>query len=100
MSLNEKQRGFPTGLRVMASERHDLCLLEVKPSLEEAKLMGSDDWLRVDLVEVWGCGGVEAMQTQQRLKEWETREILRRRKVFLSVGRLIEVAILINYRAD
>lgn len=81
VSLNEKQRGFPTGLRVMGSQLHDYCLFEVKSSLEEARVK-EGDWMQVQLMEVWGCGGVEAMETQQRIKQWETREILRRRKVY------------------
>lgn len=32
-------------------------------------------------VEVWGCGGVEAIESQRRVKDWEKREILRRRQV-------------------
>ena len=80
LSLNEKQRGFPTGLRVMASHRYDFCLLEVKPSLEEAQVNGGE-WMQVVLVEVWGCGGREAQQTQQRIREWESKQVLRRREV-------------------
>ena len=80
LSLNERQRGFPTGLRVMASQRYDYCLLEIKPSLEEIRL-GEGEWMHIQSVEVWGCGGKEAQETQQRIKEWETRQVLRRREV-------------------
>lgn len=80
MSLNEKQRGFPYGLRVMASQKYDYCLFEVKSSLEEASFQGGE-WMQVVLVEVWGCGGVQARETQMRIKEWEAREVLRRREV-------------------
>ena len=31
--------------------------------------------------QVWGCGGVEAVVQQQKWKEWEKREVERRRKV-------------------
>ena len=79
VSLNEKQRGFPTGLRVTTSDKHDSCLLEVDPSLEKASFR--NEVMLVRKVEVWGCGGVEAMESQQRVKKWEQREILRRRKV-------------------
>ena len=80
LSLNEKQRGFPFGLRVMASHRYDYCLLEIKSSLEEVR-HGEGEWMPVQLVEVWGCGGREAQETQQRIKEWEARQVLRRREV-------------------
>ena len=80
MSLNEKQRGFPTGLRVMSSNQYDDILLEVDSSLSSAKFRGGDS-MSVRRVEVWGCGGVEAMESQRRVKDWEQREILRRRKV-------------------
>ena len=80
ISLNEKQRGFPVGLRVMTSDRYDDCLLEVEPSLEVARFRGGDG-MSVRRVEVWGCGGVEAAESQRRVKVWEKQEILRRRKV-------------------
>lgn len=80
VSLNEKQRGFPTGLRVMASQRYDYSLLEVKPSLEEAR-SGEGEWMQVQLVEVWGCGGMDAQQSQRRIKEWEAKQVLRQREV-------------------
>ena len=79
VSLNEKQRGFPTGLRVTTSDKHDSCILEVDSSLEKASFHNEE--MLVRKVEVWGCGGVEAMESQQRVKKWEEREILRRRKV-------------------
>ena len=82
ISLNERQRGFPTGLRVMASDKHDSCLLEVDSSLEKARFRGGAEMV-VRQVEVWGCGGVEAMESQRRVKKWEEGEILRRRKVGL-----------------
>lgn len=84
VSLNEKQRGFPNGLRVMASQKYDYCLFEIKSSLEEARLQ-EGEWMQIQLVEVWGCGGMQAKETQLRMKEWETREVLRRREVYLDV---------------
>ncbi len=30
---------------------------------------------------MWGCGGVEAIESQRRMKAWEKRLILRQRKV-------------------
>lgn len=36
ISLNEKQRGFPTGLRVMADSQYKEAVLLVEPSLEKA----------------------------------------------------------------
>lgn len=65
----------------MASDKYDYCLLELKSSFEEARLK-EDEWLRVDLVEVWGCGGMQATETQQRIKQWEARQALRHREVF------------------
>ena len=80
MSFNEKQHGFPTGLCVMASQQYNYCLFEMKSSLEEARLQESD-WMQVQLIEVWGCGGMQAKEMQQRTKEWEAREVLRHREV-------------------
>ena len=80
VSLNEKQRGFPTGLRVMSSDRHQCCVFELKSSLDEARLH-EGDWLKVESVEVWGCGGTQAAEMQQRIKEWEAKEVIRRREV-------------------
>ena len=45
----------------------------------QAHFQGMD--LAVTVVEVWGCGGVEAADSQRRVKAWESKEILRRRKV-------------------
>ena len=82
VSLNEKQRGFPCGLRVMASEKYKYCLLEVMASLDQARLM-EGEWMQVQLIEVWGCGGVEGMESQQKIKELEAKDIQRRREVIL-----------------
>ena len=79
-SLNEKQRGFPKGFRVMLSEKHDFCLFEMDTSLEKARVSGGD-WMPVSSISVWGCGGVEAMETQHRVKMWEAKEIIRRKQV-------------------
>lgn len=65
----------------MSSDKHDLCVFEVDPSLEQARLR-EGDWMRVSCISVWGCGGVEAMETQHRVKEWEAKEIMRRRQVY------------------
>ena len=64
----------------MASQKHEYSLFEVKSSLEEARFQ-EGEWMQVQLVEVWGCGGVQAKDTQRRIKEWERREVLRRREV-------------------
>ena len=84
ISLNEKQRGFPTGLRVMKSETSEL--LKVEPSFDSVTFL-SGRMLSVDCVEVLGCGGVEGAESQRRLKEWEKRQILRRRKVQSTLSR-------------
>ena len=80
VSLNEKQRGFPTGLHVMESDKYRDTLLYVDSSLEKAKFLDSD-LMPVRRMDVWGCGGAEAAESQRRVKEWEKREILRRRLV-------------------
>lgn len=41
MSLNEKQRGFPTGLRVMADTNYKDCVLLVDSSFEKATYNGN-----------------------------------------------------------
>lgn len=82
VSVNEKQRGFPTGLRIMASQRYDYCLFEVRSTLAEARLR-EGEWMKVEFMEVWGCGGMQARETQLRIKAWESREVLRRRQVHI-----------------
>ena len=57
-------------------------LLHVDSSLEKAKFMTSDP-MPVQWMEVWGCGGAEAAESQRRVKEWEKKEIMRRRLVCL-----------------
>ena len=83
VSLNEKQRGFPTGLRVMESDKYKDILFSVDSSLDKAKFLDSD-LMVVRKMEVWGCGGAEAAESQRRVKEWEKKEILRRRMVRLN----------------
>ena len=80
LSLNEKQRGFPTGLRVRTSERDSLCVLEVKESLESARVRGGE-WMSIRSLTMWGCGDVEALESQQKMKDWTQKEIARRRQV-------------------
>ena len=80
ISLNEKKRGFPTGLRVMSSETNGTCLLDVDSALETAHYHGAA--MAIVSVEVWGCGGDKAMESQQKMKEWEKQLILRRRQVY------------------
>jgi hypothetical protein len=80
ISLNEKQRGFPTGLRVMTDTNYKDCVLMVDSSLEKVTYKNG---LPLDLkeIEVWGCGGQEAAESQRRLREWENKEVLRRQKI-------------------
>ena len=80
VSLNEKQRGFPTGLRVMESDKYRDTLLFMDSALDKVKFLDSD-LMPIRRLEVWGCGGAEAVESQRRIKEWEKREILRRRQV-------------------
>ncbi len=82
MSLNEKQRGFPSGLRVLGNGGTPL--LTVDPSLNTVTFLG-EEGMSVECVEVWGCGGVEAVESQRRMKEWEKRQISLRGKVRVSV---------------
>lgn len=64
----------------MESDKYREELLHVDSSLEKAKFMTSDP-MSVQRLEVWGCGGAEAAESQRRVKEWERREIMRRRLV-------------------
>ena len=61
-------------------EGKGMCLLEVDSSLESAHYLGGGDMVVVR-VEVWGCGGEMAAESQKRMKEWEKKEIMRRRNV-------------------
>ena len=63
----------------MSSDGSGTCLLEVDSALETARYDGQE--MKVGRVEVWGCGGEQAAESQKRMKEWEKKEILRRRKV-------------------
>ena len=47
----------------------------------------------VQRVEVWGCGGLQARETQQRIKEWEAKEVLRRREVRRGVDIVITLIV-------
>lgn len=71
-------------MRVMSSQKYDYCLFEVKSNLEEARLQ-EGEWMPIHLIEVWGCGGMQAKETQLRVKEWEARELQRRREVWCVV---------------
>ena len=82
ISLNEKRRGFPTGLRVMSSETNTTCLLQVDSALETACYRGNT--MTIVRLEVWGCGGDKAAESQQKMKEWEKQLILKRRKVYIT----------------
>lgn len=50
MSLNEKQRGFPTGLRFMADDSHKTTLFEIDSSLEKGEKSGLQ--MNVNKIEV------------------------------------------------
>ncbi len=54
-------------------------LLCVDSSLSNVSFLGKE--MVVECVDVWGCGGVEAVESQRRMKEWEKRQINLRRKV-------------------
>ena len=64
----------------MESDKYREELFHVDSALEQAKFMTSDP-MPVRRMEVWGCGGAEAAESQQRVKEWEKKEIMRRRLV-------------------
>ena len=64
----------------MESDKYRETVLYVEPTLEKVKFMDGD-FMSVRRVEVWGCGGVEAAESQRRVKEWEKKEIMRRRLV-------------------
>ena len=66
-----------------SSDGKGSCLLEVDSALELAHYEGGA--MGVVRVEVWGCGGEMAAESQRRMKEWEKKEILRRRKVCVCV---------------
>lgn len=85
ISLNEKKRGFPTGLRVMSSEINGTCILDVDSSLETARCHGIS--MAIVRIEVWGCGGEEAAESQQKMKNWEKQLILRRQNIKASTIR-------------
>lgn len=80
LSLNDKQRGFPKGLRVRTSEKNNSWIFEVQESLDRARI-GEGDWMGVVDISVWGCGGSEALEAQQKMKTWAQNEIIRRRQV-------------------
>ncbi|XP_011410302.1 PREDICTED: restriction of telomere capping protein 5-like [Amphimedon queenslandica] len=80
VSLNEKQRGFPTGIRFMSDTSYKEPLLVIDSSLNTATYKGNIT-LDIQKVEVWGCGGKEAAESQRRLREWEKKERQRRQKI-------------------
>lgn len=63
----------------MSSETNGTCLLDVDSSLETARYRGIS--MAIVRMEVWGCGGEEAAESQQKMKDWEKQLILRRRNI-------------------
>lgn len=81
LSLNEKERGFPMGLRVMSeSDGGGDCILHVPSSFDSLQIRDGQSKV-LTAVEVWGCGGMEVAVLQRKRKEWEKKEIARRHKV-------------------
>ena len=67
----------------MSSEKGGTCLLEVDSDLETARHDGIA--MTIVRVEVWGCGGEKAAESQQKMKEWEKKLILKRRMVSIEL---------------
>lgn len=80
--LNEKGREFPKGLRVMAEPGESVkSHLHIEEDFNKVHVFGGSETVTLKAVEVWGCGGAEAIEQQKKWKEWEKREVERRRKV-------------------
>ena len=67
----------------MSSETNPACLLEVDSALETARYRGIA--MTIVGIEVWGCGDEEAVESQQKMKNWEKRLILKRQKVIIII---------------
>ncbi|XP_065890266.1 uncharacterized protein [Dysidea avara] len=81
VSLNEKERGFPQGLRVMSEpDGHGSPILHVPSTFDSLQIRDGQSYT-LAAVEVWGCGGMEVAALQQKQKAWEKKEIARRIKV-------------------
>ena len=52
ISLNEKSRGFPTGLRVMENTQYKRCILKLESSLDTALL---NDSIPLSVVKIEVC---------------------------------------------
>jgi len=79
--LKELGRAIPTGMQ-FGSQR-EACI-KIDTDLESATLvyMGMCSTTVLKL-EVWGCGGSEAMRSQKDMRKWEKNEIEKRKKVKL-----------------
>ena len=77
-----------------SSETNSNCLLEIDSALETACYRGVS--MAIVRVEVWGCGGDKAAETQQRVKEWEKRLIMKRRKVCVCARALMCVSVYVR----
>lgn len=79
--LKETGRSVPTGLLIGSETKPKV---KISTDLNNAELFYCkmlDE--QVERMEVWGCGGVEALKSQADVKRWETREVEKRKKVKL-----------------
>uniref|UniRef100_A0A914WEK7 TLDc domain-containing protein n=1 Tax=Plectus sambesii TaxID=2011161 RepID=A0A914WEK7_9BILA len=66
--LNFKMRGSPLGLTVGRDARVPLFHVDA-------------DLGNIAAIEVWGCSGSATLQDQQRLKQWQSRQVEKHKKV-------------------
>lgn len=81
--FNEKTRGIRLGLSV----GHDAArpVIHMDESLDKLTLQASQvnpaETLSVLHIEVWGCGGADLQEAQRKQKEWDKKQVEKRRKV-------------------
>ncbi|XP_065183678.1 uncharacterized protein LOC135814479 [Sycon ciliatum] len=85
--LNEKTRGIRLGLSVgrdqsrpalTIDESLDKLTVSPPPSSSAGQ---SREQLTVRAVEVWGCGGADLQDAQRKQKDWDKKQVERRRQV-------------------
>jgi len=79
--LKELGRSLPTGLWMGSDNKPKV---KISTDLNSAQVLYKNKLdEQVERMEVWGCGGVEAMKSQEDVKKWEKRETEKRKKVKL-----------------
>jgi len=81
--LKESSRAILTGLIIGSSSTKPKVIIDTDLSTVKLNYKPVPEDHAIEKIEVWGCGGVEAIASQTDLKKWEKKEVEKRRKVKL-----------------